>query len=56
MDVVIEGYEQRSPFIAGSSEEVEFVMTALKTEGANIKSLEEQAEELMKIMTQQQDN
>lgn len=26
LDIVIEGYEQRSPFIAGSSEEVEFVV------------------------------
>lgn len=43
LDIVIEGYEQRSPFIAGSSGEVKFVMDTLKCKGSNIKTLDEEA-------------
>lgn len=31
LDIVIEGYEQKSAFIAGSKDEVEFVMETLKS-------------------------
>ena len=30
LDIVIEGYEQKSQFIAGSKDEVEFIMATLK--------------------------
>jgi fructose-1,6-bisphosphatase len=50
LDIVIEGYEQKSPFIAGSSEEVEFVMQTLKSKGANVKSLDEEAQIILQQM------
>ena len=40
LDIVIEDYEQKSAFIAGSKDEVEFVMEALKTQGKNIATLD----------------
>eukprot|EP00347_Sterkiella_histriomuscorum_P016003 403354871 len=48
LDIVIEDYEQKSAFIAGSKDEVEFVMEALKTQGKNIATLDQQAEILLK--------
>jgi len=44
---VIEGLEQKSTFIGGSSGEVEFVMTTLKQNGANVNSLDEEAKILL---------
>ena len=38
LDIVIEGYEQKSAFIAGSKDEVEFVMETIRTKGKNVKS------------------
>jgi fructose-1,6-bisphosphatase I len=40
LDIVIEGYEQKSAFIAGSSEEVAFVMDALSTQGKDLPTLD----------------
>lgn len=48
LDIVIEGYEQKSSFIAGSKDEVEFVMSTLKCGGGNVKSLDEEANNLLK--------
>ena len=48
---MIEGYEQRSSFIAGSKDEVEFVTTTLACGGTNIKSLDEEAKILMSEKT-----
>ena len=50
LDIVIEGYEQTSQFIAGSKDEVEFVINTLKNEGGDLKSLDEQADELLKTL------
>lgn len=50
LDIIIEGYEQKSQFISGSSEEVEFVMQTLQSKGANVKTLDEQAEMLLKAL------
>jgi len=50
LDIVIEGYEQKSPFIAGSSGEVEFVMETLKCKGTNVKSLDESAKAILEQM------
>lgn len=50
LDIVIEGYEQCSQFIAGSKDEVQFVISTLKNEGVELKSLDEQAEELLKAL------
>lgn len=47
LDIVIEGLEQKSTFIGGSSGEVEFVMTTLKQNGTNVKSLDEEAKILL---------
>lgn len=47
LDIVIEGYEQKSTFIAGSSEEVEFVINTIKCGGENIKSIDEEANRLL---------
>lgn len=47
LDIVIEGYEQKSAFIAGSRDEVEFVETTLRLKGENIKSLDETAKILL---------
>ena len=47
LDIMIEGFEQKSTFIAGSSGEVEFVMATLNCGGTNIKSLDEQAQILL---------
>ena len=43
LDIIIENYEQKSTFIAGSKGEVEFVTTTLKCGGSNVKSLDEEA-------------
>lgn len=51
LDIVIEGYGQSCQFIAGSKDEVEFVISTLKNEGGDLKSLDEQADELLKILT-----
>lgn len=47
LDIVIEGYEQKSTFIAGSSGEVDFVMTTLRQGGDNVKTLDEEAKILL---------
>ena len=47
LDIVIEGYEQKSAFIAGSKEEVEFVENTMRLKGENIKSLDETAKILL---------
>jgi fructose-1,6-bisphosphatase I len=47
LDIIIENYEQKSTFIAGSSGEVEFVTNTLKSSGTNIKSLDEEAKILL---------
>ena len=47
LDIVIEGVEQKSTFIAGSRGEVEFVNTTLKCGGDNVKSLDEEAKLLL---------
>jgi fructose-1,6-bisphosphatase I len=47
LDIIIENYEQKSTFIAGSIGEVEFVTTTLKCGGSNVKSLDEEAKILL---------
>lgn len=47
LDIVIDGHMQKSTFIAGSKEEVEFVTTTLKCGGTNVKSLDEEARILL---------
>lgn len=43
LDIEIEGYEQKTAFVAGSSGEVEFVNNTVKNGGVNVKSLDEEA-------------
>jgi len=47
LDVVVEHYEQKVGFIAGSIEEVEFINTTLKCGGTNVNTLDEEAKRLM---------
>ena len=54
LDIIIEGYLQTSQFIAGSKDEVEFVIRTLKNEGEDLRNLDELADELLKQMVDNQ--
>ena len=47
LDIEINGYEQMTPFIAGSKDEVAFVNMTVSTGGVNVKSLDEEAKILL---------
>lgn len=47
LDKKIAGYQQKTAFIAGSKDEVDFAVTTLNCGGVNVKSLSEEAEKLL---------
>lgn len=50
LDVKITSYDQKTQFIAGSKEEVKFVLKTLECDGENLKSLDEEAKALLESL------